>query len=172
MPEHTKEDFDEHVFGASIVFFEKTVKGFYLCENEVLQPQIPFPDHQYQGLHTLDELLMEWGRKQTSAKNEGYSGWHAKYMAACCYHLQEHKESTTQTTIRTTRCAVIMINQVLSNAHEVWGDSAFSIWPALASKSNPSYSLALLTSDSEGISSGLHWTSRKTIETRNCHSSL
>ncbi|KAL9095154.1 MAG: hypothetical protein Q9163_006522 [Psora crenata] len=134
MPEHTEEDFEEHVSEASRLFLEKTVKGFYLCENGLGPPQIPFHDYQFQGLPALDKLLMEWGRNETCAKNEGYSGWHAKYMAACCYLLQGYKESNTQTTIRTTRCAVIMINQVLSSAHEVWGDHAFTIWPALAMK--------------------------------------
>ena len=137
MPEHTEEDFEEHVSEASRLFLEKTVKGFYLCENGLEPPQIPFPEYRFQGLPALDKLLMEWGRNETCAKNEGYSGWHAKYMAACCYLSQGYKESNTQTTIRTTRCAVIMINQVLSSVREVWGDNAFSIWPALASMSIP-----------------------------------
>ncbi|KAL9126359.1 MAG: hypothetical protein Q9217_004577 [Psora testacea] len=133
MPEHS-EDFEEHVSEVSRLFLEKMVKAFRLCENGLESPQIPFPDYRFQALPALDKLLMEWERHETCAKNEGYSGWHAKYMAACCYLLQGYKESNTQTTIRTTRCAVIMINKVLSCAHEVWEDHAFSIWPALATK--------------------------------------
>ena len=135
MAQHIEETFEGHVAEGTRLFIDRAVKGFYLCETNVIErPQIPFPNYSFQGLPALDKLLMEWGRNETCAKNEGYSGWHAKYLAACCYLLQGYKESNTQTTTRTIRCAVIMINQVLSNLHSEWGDGAYSIWPALASE--------------------------------------
>ena len=145
------ESFEEHVLEGTKLLFDKTIKGLTLCENGVERPKIPFPNYQFQGLPALDKLLIDWGRKEACAKNEGYSAWHAKYLAACCYLLQGHKEINNQTTTRTIRCAVIMINSILSTLQSVWGDSAYSILPALASLSSSNCVDIQLTLNSERI---------------------
>ena len=45
------------------------------------------------------------------------------------------KWAQVQTTTRTTRCAVSMINKVVKEVYDVWGIAAFSMLPALASQS-------------------------------------
>ena len=151
------ESIEEHVLEGTKLLLDKIIKGLSLCENGVERPKIPFSNYHFQGLPALDRLLMDWGRKESCAKNEGYSAWHAKYLAACCYLLQRYKEMNTQTTTRTIRCAVIMINTILSTLHNVWGDSAYSIWPALASPSFSCSSDMLLMLSSERISPCICW---------------
>ena len=82
---------------------------------------------------------MKWARIQQSLKNNGFEVWHAKYLAGCCFMVgckisAFRKTHGVQTTTRTTRCAVSMINEVVKRVYDVWGIAAFSILPALASQ--------------------------------------
>lgn len=113
--------------------------GLGLCKNGIWLPYIMLDDNVYTSLFDLETRLMRWAQAQQSSKNKGFEVWHAKYLAGCCFLVGSkisvnRQNSTTQTTTRTTRCAVSMINELIKEVFGFWGIAAFSILPALASK--------------------------------------
>lgn len=114
--------------------------GLSLCRNGIWLPKITLNDLVYTSLFDLETRLMRWAQSQQSARNNGFEVWHAKYLAGCCFLVGSkisvcRLTSSIPTTTRTTRCAVSMINEVIKNVFDVWGTAAFSLLPALASKS-------------------------------------
>ena len=131
------------VFEDSNQILRNIFVGFGLCRNGIWLPRLDISDHVYTGLFDLETRLMEWARIQQSAKNNGFEAWYAKYLAGCCFLVGceisvYRRTSNVQTTTRTTRCTVSIINKVVTKVYNVWGTSAFSVLPALASQSSTS----------------------------------
>ena len=112
--------------------------GLGLCKNGIWLPEIVLNEHIYTSLFDLETRLMRWAHTQQSARNNGFEVWHAKYLAGCCFLVGSkisvcRNTSNIQTTTRTTRCAVSMINEIVKEVYGLWGTAAFSLLPALAS---------------------------------------
>ena len=114
-------------------------QGLEMCKTGITLPSLS--DQTFITLFDLEERLMRWAGAQQSAKNNGFQVWHAKYLAGCCFlvggEIAGHRKTgNVQTTTRTTRCAVSMINEIVKGIHGVCGAGAFAVLPALASKSS------------------------------------